>query len=110
MNLPNASEAVVEPSKITGYLLANEHPEGAGKATFFTRFGFSLDGWERLADALVAHAEEHPVSSVAVSPYGTKYLIDGPIHCPDGRMPAIRAVWIIDRGATAPRLVTAYPL
>ncbi len=110
MNLPNASDAVVEPSKIKDYLLAAEHPEGAGKAGFFARFGFTLDEWERLADALVAHAREHPVSSVSVSPYGTKYLVDGPLRCPDDRLPTIRAVWIVDRGATAPRLVTAYPL
>lgn len=110
MNLPNASDAVVEPSKITAYLLAIDHSEGAGKATFFARFGFTLDEWERLADELISHAREHPVTSRAVSPYGTKYLVDGPIRCPDGRMPTIRAVWIIDRGATAPRLVTAYPL
>jgi hypothetical protein len=31
------------------------------------------------------------------------------IETPGGRMPAVRTVWIVDHGTTAPRLVTAYP-
>ena len=109
MNLPNAINAYVERSKIVDYLLAIDHPEGSGKAEFFTRFGFTADKWQVLADALIAHARTHPVSSMSESKYGTKYRIDGAIHCPDGRAPSLRAVWIIDAGADAPRLVTAHP-
>ena len=110
MNLPNALNAVVERKKIAEYLLAFDHPEGTGKAEFFTRFGFITDDWQILARALVEHAKTYPVASTSESPYGTKYRIEGPILCPDGRSPSIRAVWIIDIGADAPRLVTAYPL
>jgi len=110
VNLPNANNAYVERSKITDYLLAFDHPEGGGKADFFTRFGFSTDEWQVLADALIAHARGNPVSSTSESKYGTKYRIDGQIRCPDGRSPSIRVVWIIDTGADAPRLVTAHPL
>ena len=110
MNLPNAINAYVERSKIVDYLLAFEHPEGSGKAEFFTRFGFTTEKRQVLADALIAHARTHPVSSMSESNYGTKYRIDGPIHCPDGRSPSLRAVWIIDTRADAPRLVTAHPL
>ena len=110
MNLPNAHEAIVERRKITGYLLAFEHPEGGGKAEFFTQFGFTAGEWEALAKALTSHAKTHPVSSAAESKYGTKYRVDGPMLCPNGQSPSVRAVWIIDRGATVPRLVTAHPL
>ena len=110
MNLPNAHNAIVERSKVIDYLLAVEHPEGGGKAEFFTRFGFTADEWEILAEALIAHARTHPVSSFSESKYGTKYRIDGPLPCPDGRAPSIRAVWIIDSGSDVPRLVTAHPL
>jgi hypothetical protein len=110
VRLPKAENARVEQSKITDYLLAFDHPEGAGKAEFFTSFGFSVAQWQVLADALLAHARTHPVSSSSRSEYGTKYRIDGPISCPDGRTLTIRAVWIIDEGADSPRLVTAHPL
>jgi hypothetical protein len=110
VNLPNANYAFVERAKITDYLLAFDHPEGGGKAEFFTRFGFTADDWEALATALLAHARAHPVSSMAQSIYGTKYRIDGPLLCPGGRSPSIRVVWIVDKGADAPRLVSAHPL
>ena len=110
MDLPNAINAYAERSKIIDYLLAFDHPEGGSKAEFFTRFGFTADTWQVLADALIAHARTHPVCSTSESKHGTKYRIDGQVSCPDGRSPSIRAVWIIDTGAEAPRLVTAYPL
>jgi hypothetical protein len=108
--LPNAETARIEERKITDYLLAFDHPEGAGKGEFFASFGFTVTHWQLLADALLAHARTHPVSSSSRSIYGTKYRIDGAISCPDGRMPVIRSVWIIDAGAEIPRLVTAHPL
>jgi len=110
VNLPNAGKALVEHRKIADYLLAFDHPEGAGKAGFFTHFGFTAVHWQVLAAALVAHAARHPVSSKSESNYGVKFRIDGPMLCPDGRSPSIRAVWIIDAGADMPRLVTAHPL
>jgi hypothetical protein len=110
VNLPNSEAARVEKSKITDYLLAADHPEGASKAEFFSHFGFTLTSWETLASALAAHALAHPVSSLTQSKHGTKYRIDGPLICPDGRAPLIRTVWIIDTGADSPRLVTAHPL
>lgn len=109
VNLPNARAAIVERRKITNYLLAFEHPEGSGKAEFFTHFGFRAEEWEVLADALLIHARTHPVSSKSESEYGTKYRVEGAIVCPDGRSPFVRAVWIIDRGSEVPRLVTAHP-
>ena len=53
MKLPNAEQAVVEREKITDYLLNPTHRYGASKAAFFADFGFRLDEWEQLADALL---------------------------------------------------------
>jgi hypothetical protein len=110
VKLPNASNALVERNKITDYLLAFDHPEGAGKAAFFTQFGFAAANWEILAQALKVHAGTHPVSSTSATKYGTKCRVDGAVNCPDGRSPFIRTVWIIDAGTDVPRLVTAHPL
>jgi hypothetical protein len=49
------------------YLLAFDHPEGSGRAEFFSSFGFAAGDWLVPAHALVDHARAHPVSSVLKS-------------------------------------------
>ena len=110
MNLPYVDDVRVDERKVRDYLLAFDHPEGAGKAEFFRSCGFTAADWQVLAHALVTHVKTQAVSSTIQSKYGTKYCIDGPIECPDGRSPFIRSVWIIDTGERYPRLVTAHPL
>ncbi|MGE3311227.1 MAG: DUF6883 domain-containing protein [Limisphaerales bacterium] len=110
MTLPGIEIAVIEERKVIGYLLAADHPEGASKAAFFEAHGFQQGDWKALAEALRDHGHRHQVAEIASSPYGTKYLVDGPLRSPDGRTPMVRAVWIVDAGTEFPRLVTAYPM
>jgi hypothetical protein len=109
MKLPNVDRAQVQREKLVGYLLSRAHPDGAGKAAFFARFGFSATAWEVLHDALLAHAREHEVAETGESAFGTRFTVEGPLRSPDGRSPRVRSVWFIDAGAATPRLVTAYP-
>jgi len=108
--LPNAERAIVEPRKITDYLLARIHPAGRAKAAFFARFGFTVAEWPRLRDALLDHARSAPIASAADTPFGKKYVLEGPLAAPDGRKPEVRAVWFIANGETIPKFVTAYPV
>jgi hypothetical protein len=108
--LPEASLAVIERRKITDYLLTKGHPAGRAKAAFFQRFGFAAASWERLRDALLEHARSARVVSTADTPFGKKYILEGPLIAPDGRKPLVRAVWFVRPGETASRFVTAYPL
>jgi hypothetical protein len=110
VNLPNAHLAVVDLRKIEDYLLSMEHPEGSAKASFFTSFGFDANRWQELAQALQQHATAHSISFRTATSHGEKFVVDGPLDCPDGRSPRIRVIWIVDVGSIAPRLVTAYPL
>jgi hypothetical protein len=109
MNLPNAELALVERGKITEYLLNREHPENGGKADFFTGLGFRSAEWETMAEALRRLAVGFPVSQSMESAHGKKYIVDGQVETPSGRTRGVRTVWIIDRGKTIARLVTAYP-
>ena len=109
MNLPHAQLAVVEREKLVEYLLNPAHPDNGGKARFFFAMGFTREGWGILANALRRHAENTPVTRCIESVHGCKYVLEGPIDSPQGKRPPIRAVWIIDQGLQAPRLVTAYP-
>ena len=110
MKLPNVEAAVVPQAKITDYLLSLTHESGKGKAGFFNRFGFSLEQWEALASALLLHAADNEVAKVEDSPFGKRYVIEGDMQTPDGRVPKVRAVWFIDNEQAIPRFVTAYPL
>ena len=109
MRVPGADTAIVSQEKIVGYLLNPLHPDGAGKAQFFDALGFHVDQWIALADALrnvIAAAE---ATSRVDSAHGTKYIVDGSIDTPSGRIVRVRTVWIVDAGESSPRLVTAYP-
>ncbi|MBP8972301.1 MAG: hypothetical protein KBH93_00385 [Anaerolineae bacterium] len=110
MKLPYSEQAVVPEEKLTTYLLDETHQEGRGKALFFQRFGFSVAQWEVLAQALLAHAHEHQVVKTEGTKFGTRYVVEGALATPVGRRPAVRVVWFIRSGESAPRLVTAYPV
>lgn len=109
MKLPSAHLAVVDREKITEYLLNTAHRYGASKARFFAAFGFRLDAWEVLAEALREHAQLYEVDTVWETGFGPRYEIDGELRAPDGRTPRVRTVWQLDHGQVAPRLITAYP-
>ena len=109
MKLPNLENAVVSEEKITRYLLNSEHPDGAGKAAFFSALGFSAANWQELANALRRLAETTTVARSVESIHGKKYIIEGRLTSPCGKTPLVRTVWIVDQGGDIPRLVTAYP-
>ena len=110
MKLPHADQLRVDREKITDYLLSATHPEGGGKAEFFARFGFHMADWEVLADALRKHGASHPVVKTVASSHGARYAVEGELESPDGRNPRVRTVWIVEKGSTAPRLITALPI
>jgi hypothetical protein len=107
--LPAIDAAVIDGSKLTGYLLSRAHPQGAAKARFLEAFGFRRDCPDVLRAALVDHARDHDIASVHETPFGTKYEIDGHLVAPDGRRPVVRAIWFVAAGETTPRLVTLVP-
>lgn len=110
MKLPNVVDCRVPEAKITLYLLDVNSPRGQAKAAFFMAFGFTIEKWQELAQALKHHAQTHEVSKVVQTNYGLHYVIEGVLLTPDGRNPSVRSVWaILDDGDEMPRLVTAYP-
>ena len=110
MKLPNYENAIVPREKIVDYLLSFVHKDGRAKAEFFTRFGFSKENWEVLADALKRHAEKYEVKKQEASAFGMRYIIEGELNAPDGRKPKVRVVWFVENETDIPRLATAYPM
>lgn len=109
MKLPNADRAHIPQAKVVKYLLSPTHPDGVGKAGFFTAMGFRHEEWQVLADFLRQVARDFPVSKSMTSSHGRKYIIEGALSTPSGRRPIVRTGWMIDAGTDTPRLVTAYP-
>jgi hypothetical protein len=108
--LPNIQAAHIPQKKIVGYLLSETHDSGRAKANFFTRLGFTAAAWETFAHALRSHASQHEIAKIESSPFGKRYVIEGPLPTPSGRVPQVRVVWFIDNEEEVPRFVTAYPL
>lgn len=111
MKLPHLENAYVPEAKIVKYLLNVEHEQGGKeKAAFFMRFGFTIEAWDVLANALLAHAATHEVANSVRKSEVTNYVIEGVLDTPDKRQPLIRTVWTLEADSDAPRFVTAYPL
>ena len=108
MTIPNHESATVDRRKVVEYLLNAGHPENGGKAAFYASLDFAEGNVEELIVALRGLASGE-VTIHSASEHGDKYVIDGVLASRTGRIGAIRAVWIIDRGSRVPRLVTAYP-
>lgn len=110
MKLPHSDRVEISKTKVVQYLLSSTHRAGRGKARFFSAFGFQESEWEALAQALQQHARNNVVVFTEETPFGTRYVIEGPLMAPNGRELQIRTVWFIDEGSHTPRFVTAYPL
>ncbi len=108
--LPHIDAAFIPAKKIVNYLLSDAHEAGRDKANFFKHFGFTSEAWEILARALRQHAAQHEITKIEPSPFGSRYVIEGSLQTPSGRVPQVRVVRFIDTGEIVPRFVTAYPL
>jgi hypothetical protein len=110
MKVPNLEKAEVPAAKIANYLLSETHPDGKHKARFFRAVGCSLDDGGTLEKMLLKHLAEHEVAKVERTTFGTRYVVEGIIEAPDGRLPLLRTVWFIGNEEEVPQFVSAYPL
>ncbi len=72
--------------------------------------GFNQNNAALLEQQLLRIAKIENIIRHMVSPYGTKYIIDGSLEGIRGISGRIRTIWIIEAGGESPRFVTAYPL
>lgn len=107
--LPNAPDAVVEPSKVRDYLLSPSHPIGRFKSVVFFALGYTQEDWTQLRDDLLSHAVSGEALPSELGPYGQTYAVSGTLTGPNGRTGRFKTVWLIQNAAAVPRFVTAYP-
>lgn len=109
MKLPFADRVVIDPRKLRDYALSPEHPVGRFKASFFSKFGFTVDTWLNLDQELRRLVLWNLAEFGERTAFGQKYLVRGKIKGPVGRAAEITSVWIVLDGEQIPRLVTLYP-
>ncbi len=81
------------------------------QAAFFRQLGFNPDDPDRLRQALVTQAHNHPCLQVEGSGHDLRFVIRGPIKGPKGAAD-IDSVWVMGKYASPPtaRLDTIHPL
>ena len=92
--LPNADKAVIDSEKIRGYVLSPTHPVGRFKYALFARFGYSVEKWSRFELSLRKLIESKDVAAVEETAYGRKYVVEGPVETPSGKMLELVTVWL----------------
>ena len=107
--LPNAEKAIIEAEKLRGYVLSFAHPVGRFKAAFFQRLGYSAENWEAFERSLRQLIISQDVTQVEESQYGQKFIVEGPFTGLSGETVQIVTVWVILKGESIPRFITAYP-
>lgn len=107
--LPNLDQLDIPDAKLSAYLLALSHPEGGPKARFLARFGFTFASPDILRQALFAHATANDIEAQRNTAFGAVFEVRGPLPSPDGRNPVVVVVWMIEHGASYPRLLTLVP-
>ena len=85
MKLPHADRVEVPQAKVVQYLLSSTPRADRGKAGFFSAFGFQVSAGETPADALRQQARGNAVTLSEDTPFGTRYIIEGPLVAPNGR-------------------------
>ena len=109
MRIPHIENAVVDIEKLRGYLLSARHPIGKSKAVVFRSLGFDENHTEAFQKELIRLIAENEVAENIETEFGAKYVVDGIIRGIQGQTGRIRIVWIIERDASTPRFITAYP-
>ncbi|SRR6266567_4941246 len=108
MKLPRPDQAIIDIVKLRDYSLNPHHPEGKHKARVFAAsLGFSARDAEKLRSIIFAAVLTEDATAGATDEHGERYVVDFETQGLRG-MVTIRTAWIIDRGETAPRLVSCY--
>lgn len=107
--LPNAERAIIDVEKLRGYVLSSANPLGRFKAAFFRKLGYSAENWEAFERHLRGLILSEDATKVEESPFGQKFVVEGPLVGPLGDTVQIITVRIILKGESIPRFVTVYP-
>ncbi len=99
---------MIPTEKLRGYLLSSSHPVGRFKGVFFRALGYTDGDWERL-EADIRSILTNDATVREQTEYGQKLEVRGSITGPAERDAEIVTAWIVLKGESIPRFITAYP-
>lgn len=109
MKLPNAENAVIDPRKLTGYVLNSHHEKGKHKALLFEQIlGYKNDNYALLSEQIARLIKFADCFEIKTTEFGTLYQADMTIEGLQGQKAGVRTGWIIREGENYPRLTTIY--
>ena len=101
---------VIDPNKISLYLLNLNHQDGRSKAKLFLGWGFHPSRGKELEKALIEHARPAHLRKVDhSSSYGPRFIFVGPMRAPNGKTPDVTSVWEVLDGTSFGKFITAHP-
>ena len=109
VRLPNAERALIDRTKLEGYLLSTSHPIGRFKARFLAALGFTADHWEVLEQALREQHLHQDAEAGMQDEQGQRFSIRAILRGPTGASEMVVSVWFMRTGEDHARFVTAYP-
>ena len=106
--LPGAAHPVIDPQKLTGYVLNPDHEDGGHKARLFRELlAITALDWRFLDAQIRQGVLTARVQRVRSESWGVKYHADIAVIGRNGAVGAVRTAWIVETGAS-PRLTSAY--
>ena len=106
--LPNGINAIVDPRKLSDYVLDPNHRTGRHKARVFaSALGLTAADAGDLANALAQAAATENAEFSRNDIYGAHYTVEFTMTF-KGRAARIKSLWIIRAHEDVPRLITAF--
>ena len=108
--IPNGDRALIDPLKLTGYVLDPNHRTGRHKARVFNAtLGLTRDDASILGEALLHAAETADATLERTNVHGAHYAIEFMMtHGERSRL--VRSLWTIRPDEDYPRFVSAFVL
>ncbi|MFZ1427888.1 MAG: DUF6883 domain-containing protein [Geminicoccaceae bacterium] len=106
--LRNADRAVIDPRKLTDYVLDPNSPQGRHKARVFKRaLGYDRSNHLGLLASIRKGILTQEAWMIGTTAHGELWQVDLPIIGPGGAA-SVRTGWTPEEGSDVPRLTTAY--
>ena len=107
--LPNAEKAAIDSEKLHDYIPSFATSSGTLQSSFLPKAGVFHRKLESLR-ITSERADPFPrCSRIDESRYGQKFIVEGIMVSPTGKKVQIITVWVILKGESIPRFITAYP-
>ena len=77
MRLPRLEQALIDPEKLSDYLLSPDHDRGRFKAALFATMGYGPENWRRLESDIRSMIAACDATPAGTSAHGQKFVVTG---------------------------------